>query len=332
MTNNKPNQSWAYCFMSSIKEEVVKEIKKYLYVINYPVYEADLCMMEMRTLFNDVPEDKVLISERKFNPSNSPFIKKRLEVIYEEDSFEEILKKLEEEEIRLEDFKAEYLRLETGNIPYEERLKTLREIGLRIIGFPSMTAPKIRLGITRHKEKWIFGICVNNDYKWKEHDNKPCTYSNSLGIRTAKAIVNIATMGKAETRVVDACCGVGTTLIEGLSAGYDICGYELSPKTTANAKENLRYFKLEERVVNQDMNKIEEEYDSCIIDIPYGLFSHTTKELQQEMIDTARRISKRMIMVTFEDIDRLILNAGFKIVERCSVGKGNFIRDVLICE
>lgn len=315
-----------------LEEERVKEIKKYLYVINYPTYEADLCMMEMRTLFNDVPEDKVLISERKFNPSNSPFIKKRLEIIYEKDSFEEILKELEVNKIHLEGFKAEYLRLETGNVTYEERLKSLREIGLRVVGIPSMTAPKIRLGITKYKEKWIFGICVNNDYRWKEHDNKPCTYSNSLGIRTAKAIVNIATMGNTETKVVDACCGVATTLIEGLSAGYDICGYELSPKITANAKENLRYFNLEEKVVNQDMNKIEEEYDSCIIDIPYGLFSHTTEELQQEMIDTARRISKKLIMITFEDIDRLILNGGFKITDRCVVTKGNFVRYILICE
>lgn len=310
----------------------MKEIKKYLYVINYPVYERDLCMMEMGTLFDDLPEDKVLISEREFNPSNSPFIKKRLEILYERDTFEEILRELEEVQIRMEEFKAEYLRLESGNIPYEERLKSVREIGLRIIGFPSMTAPKIRFGITKYKEKWLFGICVNNDYKWKEHDNKPCTYSNSLGIRTAKAVVNIATMGKPETKVVDACCGVGTTLIEGLSAGYNICGYELSPKTTANAKENLRYFGLEERVVNQDMNEISEEYDVSILDIPYGIFSHTTRELQLEMIETARRISKRMIMVTFEELDDLILKAGFKISERCSVGKGNFIRDVLICE
>lgn len=313
-------------------EEKMKAIKKYLYVINYPTYEKDLCMLEMKALFNMEPEDKVVISDREFNPSNSPFIKKRLDVIYEEDTFEEILKKLETDEIHLEGFKAEYLRLETGNVTYEERLKSVREIGLRIVGFPSMTAPKIRLGITKYKGKWVFGICVNNDYKWHEHDNKPCTYSNSLGIRTAKAVVNIANSGKPEIKVVDACCGVATTLIEGLSAGYDICGYELSPKNTANAKENLRYFNLETRVVNKDMNKIEEEYDSCIMDLPYGIFSHTSKELQQEMINTARRISKRIIVITFEEIDDLILNADFKIADRCSVNKGKFTRHILVCE
>ena len=305
---------------------------RYLYIINYPVYERELCLLEMRALFNREPEDKVLISERKFNPSNSPFIKKRLDIIYETDTFEEILKKLEVDEIHLEEFKAEYLRLEGGNVPYKERLASVREIGLRIIGFPSMTAPKIRLGITRYREKWLFGVCVNNDYKWNEHDNKPCTYSNSLGIRTAKAIVNIANRGEPQRKVVDACCGVGTTLIEGLAAGYDICGYELSPKTTANAKENLRYFDMETRVVNMDMNEIKEDYDSCIMDLPYGIFSHTSRELQQEMITTARRISKRTVVITFEEIDDLILNADFKITDRCTVSKGSFTRYILVCE
>lgn len=310
----------------------MKENKRYLYVINYPVYEEELCMMEMRTLFNDIPEDKVLVSERRFNPSNSPFIKKRLEIIYEKNTFEEILEEIETNKINQEGFKAEYLRLESGNIPYADRLQCIREIGLKVIGVPNMTNPTLMLGVTKCKGKWLFGISVTNDYKWKKHDEKPCTYSNSLGLRVAKSVVNLANDGHAEKNVIDACCGVGTTLLEGLFAGYSIEGTELSAKTTANAKENLRYFGYEEKVRNMDMNKIEGNYDACIIDIPYGLFSHTTKELQQEMMNTARRISKRLILVSFEDIDELILNADFKIVDRCKVTKGNFTRYILRCE
>jgi len=308
------------------------EDKKYLYVINYPVYEKDLCMLEMRTLFNKEADEKILISERKFDPSNSPFIKKRLEIIYEKDTFEEILEEIEKKKIKQEGFKAEYLRLETGNIPYNDRLQCIREIGLRVIGFPNMTDPTLMLGVTKYKDKWLFGISVTNDYKWKAHDNKPCTYSNSLGIRVAKSIVNLANSGYKERKVIDACCGVATTLLEGLFAGYDIEGTELSPKTAANAKENLRFFGYPEKVKNMNMNDIEDNYEGCIIDIPYGLFSHTTKELQQEMMDTARRISKRLVLVSFEDIDELVTNAGFKIVDRCKVTKGNFTRYILVCE
>lgn len=319
------------CIEGSLKLNKENDMN-YLYVINYPVYEKDLCMMEMRALFGMESEDKVIMSEREFNPSHSPFIKKRLDVIYEEDTLEEVLEKLEATPIHMDGFKGEYLRLEEGNVTYEERLRSLREIGQRVVGVPSMTDPKGIIGVTKYRGKWYLGICQNNDYRWNEHDNKPCTYSNSIGLRPAKAIVNIANNGEAERRVVDACCGVGTLLIEGLDAGYDICGYELSPKTTANAKENLRYFGLPERVTNMDMNLIEESYDASIIDIPYGIFSHTTSELQQEMIDTARRISKRLVLISFEDLESLVANAGFKIVDRCTIAKGRFVRYIWVCE
>jgi tRNA G10 N-methylase Trm11 len=310
----------------------MKDIKKYLYVINYPTFEAELCMMEMRVLFNSEPKDKVLISNRKFNPSNSVFIKKRLDIIYEKDSLEEILEELEKEKIYLEDFKSEYLRLQKGNITYEERIKSTREIGLRIVGRPSIIDPKIILGITKYNGKWIFGINKNNDCKWHLHENKPCSYSNSLGVRMARTMVNIASKGDPMVKVIDPCCGVGTTVIEGLSMGYDISGCDINSKIIRNAEENLKYYNLETRVMKKDMHEINDDYEACIIDIPYGLFSHTSKEEQQEIINTAKRISKKMIMVTFENLDELILNAGFIISDTCCVTKGTFKRYILICE
>ncbi len=310
----------------------MREVKKYLYVINYPTFEKELCMMEMRVLFGKEPEDKVLVSRRKFNPSNSTFIKKRLDVIYEKDSLEEILAELEADRIHLDDFKAEYLRLQKGNVEFEDRLKSIREIGLRIVGNSSMTAPKTILGVTKYNGRWLLGINNNNDCKWQLHENKPCSYSNSLSVRTARPVVNIATGGNHKIRVIDPCCGVGTTLVEGLSMGYDISGCELNPKIVEDANENLKHYNLKAKVINKDMHEIEEYYEASIIDIPYGLFSHTTEKVQQDIINTARRISKKMIMVAFENLDQMILNAGFKIVDRCTVTKGTFKRYILICE
>ena len=310
----------------------MKDIKKYLYVINYPIYEEELCFMEMRTLFGKEPEAKVLISQRDFEPSNSVFIKRRLEVIYEAESLEGILEQLKVNEMHLEGFKVEYLRLDTGNISYDERLKSAWEIGQRIVGQPSMKSPKIMLGVTRYQGKWFFGISESNDFKWQLHENKPCSYSNSFGVRTARAMVNMASMGYPETRVIDPCCGVGTTLVEGLSMGYDIWGSEINKKIADNANENLRHYGFGLEVENRDMHGIEENYDASIIDIPYGLFSHTSEEEQQEIINTARRISKKMVMVTFENLDKLVHNAGFEIVDRCTVNKGTFKRYILVCE
>ncbi len=314
------------------KTREMNDSKKYLYVINYPAYEEELCMLEMRALFDREPEDKVLISQVKFNPSNSIFIKKRLEIICEKDTLQEILDYLEKDEIHLKDFKCEYLRLQKGNISYEERIKSTREVGLRIIGNSTMTEPETILGVTKYNNKWFLGINENNDCKWHLHETKPCSYSNSLSVRTARVLINIASKGDPKKKIIDPCCGVGTTLVEGISMGYDIFGYEINPKIVKNAKINLKHFDLETKIMKKDMHEIKENYDASIIDIPYGLFSHTTEKDQQDIINTARRISKRMVMVSFEILDEMVLNAGFEIIDRGTVTKGTFKRYILVCQ
>lgn len=308
------------------------KIKEYLYIVNYPKFEEELCRMEMKVLFNKEFDNKIFFSERNFNPSNSPFIKNRLDIIYKEDSLEKIVENIKEDNLAFDDFKVEYLRLEKWNVSYEERLKSVREIGLVIEGFPDIHNPKISIGITKVEDKWILGVNRRNDYEWHIHDRKPCTYSNSLSIRVARALVNIATKGNQDVKMIDPCCGVGTVLIEGLSMGYDIWGCEINPQICANAKRNLEFFGLEQNVYKGSMHDLDEKYDVSVIDIPYGLFTKTTEEEQRAIIESGRRLSDKMIIITFEDMDKMIEEAGFKVKETCKVCKGQFTRYVSICE
>ena len=41
---------------------IMKKAKKFIYIINYPTFEEELCMLEMRSIFDNEPQDKVLIS------------------------------------------------------------------------------------------------------------------------------------------------------------------------------------------------------------------------------------------------------------------------------
>ncbi|OQY42657.1 MAG: SAM-dependent methyltransferase [Fusobacteriia bacterium 4572_74] len=310
----------------------MKESKKFLYIINYPTFEEELCMLEMRSIFNTEPKDKILISNIDFNPSYSTFIKSQLEILNEEENFEDILKKLEKDIITLDDFRLEFIKALKGDISYSERFVYLSKIGDKIVGVPDIKSPKLVLALGKYNEKWVFGIHEKNDKLWITHEKKPCSYSNSLSVRVAKSVVNIAANGDKNIKIIDPCCGVGTTIVEGLSMGYKIWGTEISEKNTNNAKRNLKFFNLEPRITHQDMHTIKENYNSSIVDIPYGLFSHITKDQQQDIIDTARRISKKMILITFEDLDHMAEKSGFKIVDRCIVIKGSFKRYILVCE
>lgn len=311
----------------------MNQILKYMYVVNYPTFEEELCLLEMRAIFEKIPKEKTLFSNIKFNPSNSPFIKTRLDIIYEKDTVEELLVEINKDKTVYDNFKLEYIRLNNNNnIPYEERLNLIKKISINIIGTHNFKNPKFNFGIVKFDNKWLFGIYNKNNYKWHTHDNKPCSYSNSLGVKVAKAVVNIANNGLKEHTIIDPCCGVGTTLVEALDAGYQIEGYEINKHIAKNANINLEFYGFNPIVINDDMHNIKKRYHSSIIDIPYGIFSHTSEDEQQNIIDTARRISNKMVMISFENLDFMVAKAGFKIIDRCIVTKGKFKRFIVVAE
>lgn len=311
----------------------MRKFPKHLYIVNYPTPEEELCHLEMKVVFGKELKDKMLFSDIKFNSSNSPFIKTRLDIIYEKDSVEEILEEIKKDKNIYNNFKLEYVRLNSlDNVPYEERLKIIKEISMNIQGCHNFKNPEFSFGITKVDDKWLFGIDNKNDYKWHSHDNKPCSYSNSLGVKVAKAVVNIANGGSKDKTIIDPCCGVGTTLVEALDAGYLIEGYEINKQIAKNANINLEFYGFDSIVVNDDMHNIQKNYDSSIVDIPYGLFSHTSEDEQRKIIETARRISKRMVMISFEEHDLMIEEAGFKIIYQCTVTKGKFKRFIVVAE
>ena len=311
----------------------MNQILKYMYIVNYPTFEEELCLLEMRAVLGKMPVEKTLFSNIEFNSSNSPFIKTRLDIIYEKDTIEELLVEINKDTTIYNNFKLEYIRLNNNhNIPYEERLDLIKKLSMNIIGTHNFKNPEFNFGVTKVDGKWLFGIDNKNDYKWHTHDNKPCSYSNSLGVKVAKAVVNIANNVLKENIIIDPCCGVGTTLVEALDAGYQIEGYEINKHIAKNANINLEFYGFKPIVINDDMHNIKKKYDSSIIDIPYGLFSHTSEEEQQDIINTARRISNRIVLISFEEHDLMVAKAGFKIIDRCVVTKGKFKRFIVVAE
>lgn len=306
--------------------------KKYFYSINYPTFEENLCKMEMKYLFKKVPNKKYLFSNYYVNPSRSPFIKEMISIIYEEDSLEAIVDRVIEDELAYDYFKVCYIKLEDENINYEERLSSIREIGLAITGQSEMHDPKITLGLTKICGKWIFGKYERNNYEWHIHDKKPYSYSNSISLRVARALVNIGVQNSLDCKLIDPCCGVGTVVIEALSMGIDVVGYEINDKIAENAKGNLAFFGYDNVITNGDMHNIEKKYDVAIIDLPYGLFTSTTIKEQTDIIRTARKICAKLVIVTFEDMEKNIREAGFEIVDRGYVCKGKFKRYINICK
>lgn len=307
-------------------------MKKYLYLINYPTYEKEIALLEIRRVFGLTTDLKSFISEKSISPSDSAFIKSRLHIIYEKEDFDEIILELEKNPIREDFFKVEYMRGVSTDISYEERLSKVKEISLKIIGEPKMSAPNVLYGLAYFDKKWIFGIYEKNSFLWNNHIDKPFSYSQSIGVKLAKALLNIATCGDKSKKIVDTCSGVGTIVLEALFMNLDISAYEINPIIAKDANNNLIHYNYKPIVKNMDMHSIIEKYNISILDLPYGIFSHITKSEQQNLISKTFEISDTLILVTFEDLEQMAIEAGFKIVDKCIVPKGKFKRHIFVCE
>ncbi|KZL89561.1 hypothetical protein CLMAG_50610 [Clostridium magnum DSM 2767] len=326
----KTNTKLAY----SVKPKVnIKGlIKPYFYTIKYALDEENLCKMEMKTLFNKIPCKKHFFSYHHVSPSRSPFLKECISIMYTGNTLEDIVHQITTDKLSLDKFKVSYVNYGDEILHLDERRKIEYLIGMNINGEAEMQYPELLLAITKVHDKWILGEYELNESKWHLHNRKPYSYSNALGVKASRAIVNIAVSNNLKLKVIDPCCGIGTVLVEALSQGIDIIGYELNPLIAENAKKNLEHFGYENVITTGDMNTITDKFDVAIIDLPYGLFSPTTLKDQVDIINSARKISNRLVILTFENMDRYLLASGFNIVDRCDVSKGKFKRFVTICE
>lgn len=306
--------------------------KGYFYNLNWQINEDDICRLEMKCLFNVNLDNKYIVSDIYVDPTRSRFIKSSISVIYQEDTLEDIIQNIKTDKLSYDNFKVTFVKYDGIDVEYKNRLLAIKEIGLVITGEPDIHNPRIILGVTKANGKWLFGIYKQHDASWHIHDSKPYKYSNALGISLARSIINMAIANDLNMKIIDPCCGIGTVILEALSQGLNIQGYEINAQIAANAKRNLEFFGYENVITTGDMHNINEHFDVAIVDLPYGLFTPTTIDIQREIIKTSRRISDKAIIITFEDMTNEIIDAGFYIMDSCKISKGKFTRYINICK
>ncbi|MEC0283335.1 TRM11 family SAM-dependent methyltransferase [Terribacillus saccharophilus] len=314
------------------------EINEYLYVYTMGLEERSLCRLEQRMLFGQ-ETDNLIKSTRMVEPSRSPFIKGRLSILYYGDSIEEIVKQVSQIELDNKTFKVVYININdlpsNQKIEFGDQRAIEKEVGWNIIGEAEMRNPDVLFGIIPFQGRWYFGSYLDSESVWLHHAKKPQEYSTALSTRLARAVVNIAAPDPAGVSIIDPCCGIGTVLVEALSMGVAINGADRNPLAVKGARENIAHFNYHGEVVVQDIAEQEGHYDIAIVDMPYNLYSSATVEEQYTIIKHARRIADRVVILTIEDMDEMILKAGFTIVDRCVANKGLkalFSRQVIVCE
>jgi len=308
---------------------------KHIYTFVYENAEIELCKLESKYLFKEEEQNKQLFSNIKIEPSCSAYIKNRLDIISFSEDYSTLIQNIKEENICVEGFKVEYIVLDKDKTEYSERLSKLKDVGYSIEGTPDYYKPTKTYALCYFEGFWNFGVLIKDSFDWHKHKKKPCSFSNSININIAKALVNIATKTNKEISLIDACCGVGTIMLEACFAGNNIEGCEINWKICKNARQNIAHFNYTANVYRSDISDIKKRYDTAILDLPYNLFSSASESDILHIIKSTAKVSDRLVIVSTTDISGIINNTGFKILDYCSVGKSgkrSFTRKIWVCE
>ena len=336
--NTKPLASHANKMATVVRisrRETVMRKNKYIYAFSYDNAESELCKLESRYLFNKEEKNKQLISDVKVEPSRSAFVKKRVEVLLCSEDYAALINNIKNERICIDGFKVEYLVFDGDPTAYADRLIKLKDVGYCIEGTPDYYHPTTTYAICYCEGAWYFGVLIKDRFDWHKHKQKPYSYSNSIGVNTAKALVNIAANTNNEISLLDACCGVGTIMLEACFSGNNIEGCDINWKACKHARGNLAHFNYTAKVYRSDIKDINTRYDAAIVDLPYNLFSSATSDDILHIIGSTAAVSDRLVIVSISDISTIISQAGLRMLESCSVGKSgktNFARKVWVCD
>lgn len=308
----------------------------FIYTYAYHEDEKDLCQLEMRALFGEDTEENLLKSPRAIDPGRSPFIKERIELLFEGRQLADIITQAAKLNMGTSTFKVIFPKINglspADQVDYEEKRNIERQIGFVITGKADVHHPDVTFGLIPYGGKWHFGIYRLSESIWFKHQHKPRQYSTALSAKTARAIANIAVPDPAGVKAIDPCCGIGTVLVEALSMGIDIVGRDINPLVVDGSRENLAHFGLSGEVEPGAIADITGQFDVAIIDMPYNLYTHASPEDQQEILSHALPFTEKLLVVTIDPIDHMIEKAGFTITDRCIAKKSLFLREILVCE
>ncbi|MTD29462.1 TRM11 family methyltransferase [Planomicrobium sp. YIM 101495] len=309
---------------------------EFIYTYAYHQDEKELCQLEMRAFFGKDTEEKILKSPIGIHPSRSPFMKVRVEVLFEGAELADILKQAAEMDLETNTFKVIFPKINglstAEQVDFEGKREIERKVGAVITGEANLHHPDVTFGLIPYDGRWYFGKYDESESFWFKHQRKPREYSTALSTRVARAIANIAVPNPAGIKAIDPCCGIGTVLVEAISMGIDLVGRDINPLVVDGSRENIAHFGLTGSVELGPIADIIVQYDVAIIDMPYNLYTHVTSDEQLDILKAASRFTDKLIVVTIESIDHMIEEAGYSVTDRCVAKKSSFLREILVCE
>lgn len=304
----------------------------YLYTLNRPSFQDKIAGFECFCLTGIKSCNNFVLSEKYIDIDYAAYINECVRILFIEKDITALYEKIRNMGFTDDNFKITFIN--TGmHFDFQNRKKYEKVISDIFSGVPDLKNPNIEFIITYADKMWIFGEKIKRTQnRWLIYDKKPYTFCNSLPARMARAIVNIATAGDINLKLVDPCCGMGSCILEAMDMKIDIQGFDINETIVEDANKNLLHFGFEPIIKVGDASKIKGSYDAAILDLPYGLLSKIGSDKYLEIIGNIRKACSRAVILSAADITDIIKDSKFKIINGCIVHKGGLDRHIVLCE
>jgi tRNA (guanine10-N2)-dimethyltransferase len=129
--------------------------------------------------------------------------------------------------------------------------------------------------------------------------HRPFFRSYGMQPRKSRCLVNLSGVQSGQ-RLLDPCCGTGSSLIEAALLGVHAYGSDSDPRAVAGSRENLAALGLDASLRVLDARRLDAwgvTFDAIVSDLPYGLSASLagarSRELYREVLEAAALVLPR---------------------------------------
>jgi tRNA (guanine10-N2)-dimethyltransferase len=133
----------------------------------------------------------------------------------------------------------------------------------------------------------------------RQTQRRPFFRSYGMQPRKSRCLVNLSGVQPGQ-RLLDPCCGTGSSLIEAALMGVEAYGSDSDPRAVAGSRANLEALGLEARLRVLDARRLDAwsfTFDAVVSDLPYGLSASlagaSSRELYREILQAAALVLPR---------------------------------------
>jgi predicted RNA methylase len=192
-------------------------------------------------------------------------------------------------------------------------------------------APALPLGLLISPRGWrVFVRAAGGDAAWVRAEQRPHTLPVSLGVRTAKAMVELSVSGPGPAVVLDPFAGSGTIALVAALSGHVAIGSDIARRTLQFARANAAALGVPVAWSVQDARTTEQRADCVVTNLPYGTFSHLPERGMDAVLANLKRLAPRVTLVSSEDLGAALLAHGYTVDAVIPVEPQRFRRFVYV--